>query len=319
MTIHYGILSTSSIAPRFLAGVAEAGGAEVCAVSSRSAEKARDFAAAHGIPRAYGSHEALLADEAVDTVYISAVNGAHFRWARAALEAGKHVVCEKPLTTSADETRQLFALARRQGKFLMEAQKMLFLPAVEAVRDRIAAGAIGQVRQCEFRHSFAPTYNGWMFDPAAGGGTLLSSGVYAVTLLLWLFGPLGPAGGVYTDAGTGCEDQYMLAGATESGVLFTVANSTRAKLQDGARLYGDAGWIDLPDYWKARRAVIHRAGQPEETVDFPCEHELVYEARHIRRCLEQGLTESPVVPESLSAAAAAALERIRAAWTKAGR
>ena len=257
MTIHYGILSTSSIAPRFLAGVAEAGGAAVCAVSSRSGEKAAAFAAAHGIPRWYGSHEALLADGEVDTVYISTVNGQHGRWARAALEAGKHVVCEKPLTTSAAETRALFDLARRRGKFLMEAQKMLFLPAVQAVRDRVAAGAVGRVRLCELRHSFAPTYNGWMFDPAAGGGTLLSSGIYAVTLLQWLFGEIGPVSGVRTDAGTGCEDQYVVCGAA-GGVLFTFANSTRARLDDGARLYGDGGWIDLPDYWKARRAVVHR-------------------------------------------------------------
>ena len=194
----------------------------------------------------------------------------------------------------------------------MEAQKMLFLPAVQAVRDRVAAGAVGRVRLCELRHSFAPTYNGWMFDPAAGGGTLLSSGIYAVTLLQWLFGEIGPVSGVRTDAGTGCEDQYVVCGAA-GGVLFTFANSTRARLDDGARLYGDGGWIDLPDYWKARRAVVHRP-DGEEILEYPCRHELVYEARHIRDCLERGLTESPAVPAALSVSAAEALERIRAAW-----
>ena len=125
--IRYGILSTSSIAPRFIAAVREAGAGEICAVSSRSLEKAREKAAEWGIPRAFGSHMELLEDPEIDTVYISTVNAQHEPWARAALEHGKHVICEKPCTTSTEATRALFALAREKGLFLMEAQKMLFL------------------------------------------------------------------------------------------------------------------------------------------------------------------------------------------------
>ncbi len=311
---HYGFLSTSSIAPRFLAALREAGGAEAAAVSSRSLDKARQFAGQYGIPRAYGSHEALLDDPDIDVVYISTVNALHAPWARAALERGKHVVCEKPLAVSSAEARALFALARERGRFLMEAQKMLFLPAVEAVRDWIAAGAAGPVHLVEFRHSFPPSYNSWMFDPAAGGGTLLSSGIYAVELLLWLFGPIRACAGARTDAGTGAECQYVLSGETESGVLFTIANSTKAMLQDGARLYGARGWMDLPDYWKARRAVLHGEGRAPEEACFPCEHELVYEARHIVQCLEQGRLTSPVVTEALTVSAIETLERIQRAW-----
>ena len=314
--IRYGILSTSSIAPRFIAAVREAGGAELCAVSSRSLEKAREKAAEWGIPKAYGSHLELLEDDAIDTVYISTVNAQHEPWARAALEHGKHVICEKPCTTSSAATRALFALAREKGLFLMEAQKMLFLPAVQAVRDRIAAGDLGRIHLAEFRHSFAPGYNGWMFDPAAGGGTLLSSGIYVTSLLLWLFGPIRRCTGVRSRAGTGVEDQYIFSGETEDGILFSAANSTRAPLQDGARLYGDRGWVDLPSYWKAREAVFHLGDRAAETVEFPCEHELVYEARHILQCRRRGLLTSPVVTEELSVGAIAALEQIRDHWVE---
>ena len=97
--LRYGILSTSSIAPRFIAGVRHAGAGEILALSSRTLEKAREKAALWDIPRAYGSHDALLADPDVNIVYISAVNSQHYPWAKAALEAGKHVICEKPCTT----------------------------------------------------------------------------------------------------------------------------------------------------------------------------------------------------------------------------
>ena len=137
MQLRYGILSTSSIAPRFIAAVRAGECGEILALSSRTEEKAREKAELWNIPRFYGSHEALLGDPDVNIVYISTVNALHFRWAMAALEAGKHVICEKPMTTSAEQTRQLFAKAREKGLFLMEAEKMLFLPAILEVRRRI--------------------------------------------------------------------------------------------------------------------------------------------------------------------------------------
>ena len=187
--LRYGILSTSSIAPRFIAGVRHANAGEILALSSRTLEKAREKAAQWEIPRAYGSHAELLADPDVNIVYISAVNSQHYPWAKAALEAGKHVVCEKPCTTCVAHTAELFALAAKKHLFFMEAEKMLLLPTLEEVRRRIAAGDLGEIYMAEMAHSFAASYNGWMFDPTVGGGPLLSSGIYAVQLLLWLFGP----------------------------------------------------------------------------------------------------------------------------------
>jgi hypothetical protein len=134
-TLRFGILSTSSIAPRFIAAVRAQGAGEILALSSRTVEKAREKAAAWDIPRSYGSHRALLEDKDVNIVYISTVNAQHYAWAREALLAGKNVICEKPMTTSEETTRELFALAREKGCFLMEAEKMLFLPAILAVRD----------------------------------------------------------------------------------------------------------------------------------------------------------------------------------------
>ena len=311
--IRFGILSTSSIAPRFIAAVRETNAFDLVAVSSRTREKAEQFGAAHSIPCCYGSHEELLADPQVDAVYISCVNALHYKWARAALEAGKHVICEKPCTTTEAQTRELFALAGEKGLFLMEAQKMLFLPAVLALKEQIKAGRLGKVRMVSMTHSFDGSYNNWMYDEAAGGGPLLSSGIYVMELLPFLFGcPVRSIGGHRTlHPGTSVEEQYVLNGQLENGILFELKNSTVAPLENGAAIYGEQGYALLPDYWKARTVTfVSRDGQ-RETLSFPCEHELVYEVDHIRDCLDRGLTESPSITGDFSAQAIAALEQVR--------
>ena len=169
MNLRYGILSTSSIAPRFIAAVRASGEGEIVALSSRTLEKAQEKATLWNIPKAYGSHEELLADGNVNIVYISSVNAQHYPLAKAAILAGKNVVCEKPCTTSVAHTRELFALAREKGVFLMEAEKMLFLPAVLEVKNRIASGELGEIHMVELSHSFSAGYNAWLFDPSAGG------------------------------------------------------------------------------------------------------------------------------------------------------
>ena len=310
-----GILSTSSIAPRFIAAVREEGSFEVSALSSRSLEKAKEKALAWGVPKAYGSHEELLEDKAVDIVYISAVNSAHYKWAKVALLAGKHVICEKPCTTTEVQTRELFALAKEKGLFLMEAQKMLFLPAVLAVKEAIDSGKLGKIRMAEFNHSFYGSYNNWMYDEAAGGGPLLSSAIYVVELLQFLFGcHIAELDGLCTKhPGTNVEEQYVLSGRMENGVLFSLKNSTVALMKNGACFYGEKGYAELPDYWKAR-SVVFCDHKTRDIQEYPCDHELVYEVGHIADCFAKGLLESPVVTGEFSARAIRTLEEIKAKW-----
>lgn len=314
MELRYGILSTSSIAPRFIAAVRDANVGKIVALSSRSLDKAREKAAQWDIPKAYGSHEELLSDPDVNIVYISTINAQHYVWAKAALECGNHVICEKPCTTSAVQTKELFALAKEKGLFLMEAEKMLFLPAVQAVKDAITQGRIGQVRMAEMSHSFSRGYNDWILDPAAGGGTLLSSGIYAVHLIRWLFGDIESIRGTCSKAENGAEYQYMINGTAAGDVIFCIKNSTAVPLDNTAKFYGTEGWIELPEYWKARKAILHVYGKEPEVLEFPCEFELSYEALHIQSCLQQGMLTSPVATEALSVGGISDLETVKKGW-----
>ena len=311
--LRYGILSTSSIAPRFIAAVREVNAGTIVALSSRTLEKAKEKAAQWDIPTAYGSHEELLSDPNVDIVYISTVNSLHYQWAKAALESGKHVVCEKPCTIRETDSRELFRLAKEKGLFLMEAEKMLFLPAILELKSRIDAGDLGEIHMAELACSFKATYNNWMFDRECGGGPLLSSGIYAVQLLQFLFGEIETIRGIKSALDNGVEWQYVLSGTTKSGVLFNIKNSTQAVLDNNARVFGTQGWAEIPEYWKARRVTFHIDGA-EETKHFPCQYELVYEATHIAQCMEQGLLTSPVATEEITLGGIAALEQVMESW-----
>lgn len=191
---------------------------------------------------------------------------------------------------------------------------MLFLPTLLEVKKQIDSGKLGQIHMAELSHSFPASYNTWMFDKSVGGGTLLSSGIYAVQLLTWLFGNIKTIRGIKSPLADGTEWQYILSGEMECGLLFSIKNSTRAILDNTARLYGTEGYVEIPEYWKARSAVFHIKGQQPETVEFPCEHELVYEVNHILECMQAGRLTSPVVTEELSVAGIAALEAVETSW-----
>ncbi len=308
--LRFGLVSTSSIAPRFLAALKESGVGRAVALYSREEEKAVRMANAWDIPFATSRWEEFLGREDVDAVYISSVNAAHYTQAKDALAAGKHVLCEKPCTVSSSQTRRLFALARAQGRMLMEAQKMLFLPAVQEAKRWIDTGKLGKPISLTASHSFSPSYNDWMFDPALsglGGGPLASSGIYAVELLLFLVGEIHAIHGHFTRDQEGRVRQYRLCGTCGENVSFSLQNSTLSALDNCAHIRGEKGSILLKNYWKADTLTVKT--EEETVLSYPCRHELIYEIRHFARCVHQGLTQSPVATEALSVAGIEALER----------
>ena len=314
--LRYGIMSASSIASRFIAAVKEANVGEIVAVSTRTLEKASQKADEWGIERAYGSHTELLADSDVNIVYISSVNSEHYIMAKQALESGKSVICEKPCTTSAEHTKELFKLAREKNLFFMEAQKMLFLPVILEAAKLIKSGEIGDIQMLEFSHSFSAGYNNWLFDDALGGGTLLSSGVYAIQFILWFFGGIKTVYGTYSKDKGFAEHQFILSGETDGGILFSIKNSTSSVLDNTAKIYGSQGKMEIPEYWKARKAVVFYGDKEPKTIEFPCEYELIYEAKHIYECKEKGFLTSPVVSEEMSVKAIEVIEKIKKLWEK---
>lgn len=186
--LRIGILGAARIATPFITGAKLSARAEVVAVASRDASRAKTFADAHGVPRAL-TYEQLLATKEIDAVYIPLPNSLHAHWSIAAARAGKHVLCEKPLALSEAEAIEMFAAADAAGVVLLEGYPFLFQPQTLEIERRIQAGEIGQVQTifatCGFTLSNPDDFR---FDPSMGGGALLDAGCYPVSLIRQITG-----------------------------------------------------------------------------------------------------------------------------------
>lgn len=186
--VNWALLSTAHINLRLMAGIDGVDGARKLAVASREQARADAYASEHGIERAYGSYEALLADPDVDIVYISLPNGMHVDWTRAALEAGKHVLCEKPLSRDPAEVVELFDLAGARGLLLSEAFMYRHNPQTITLAELLGSGAIGELRLIRGHFSFnAGPQDVRLLTDLAGGG-LMDVGCYPVSMARYLAG-----------------------------------------------------------------------------------------------------------------------------------
>jgi len=186
--LRWGILSTARIGINALAPAIKASReAELLAISSRDGAKAREAAEKLGIPRAYGSYEALLDDPDIDIIYNPLPNGMHLEWTLKAARKGKHILCEKPLTNDAAQAREMVEGCRQHGVLLMEAFMWRFHPQHHRVKEIIASGAIGRARLMRMGFSFWFCAPNFRFDPAQGGGALMDVGCYCVNISRFIF------------------------------------------------------------------------------------------------------------------------------------
>jgi len=187
--LRFGVLGAAKIARAFIAGVEPSKLVQVVAVASRDLEKGRQFASEVGVPRAHGSYEALLEDPDVDAVYVPLPNTLHAEWVIKALDAGKHVLCEKPIAVTKAETIAMFEAARRNGVCLAEAYPYRAQEQTIALRRLLEEGAIGRVQtvHASFGVKFTDPAN-IRLDPERGGGALLDAGSYAMSMVRMVAG-----------------------------------------------------------------------------------------------------------------------------------
>jgi xylose dehydrogenase (NAD/NADP) len=172
--LRWGLISTARINERLIPAIRSSGRCQLLAVASNSGqEKAARYASEWSIPRAYGSYEALLADQDVDVVYISLPNALHAPWAVKAAQAGKHILCEKPLALTVVEVDRMADAAHANRVVLLEAVMMRYHPQTRELEKRLAEGAIGDVRLIRGLFTFTLARPGDIrLDPALGGGSI---------------------------------------------------------------------------------------------------------------------------------------------------
>ena len=311
----WGILGPGGIARAFTSDLRTAG-LDVAAVGSRRRETAEAFAADFGIPHAHGSYEELVADPDVDIVYIATPHPMHAANALLALEAGKHVLVEKPFTLNAAEALAVRDAAAQRGLLAMEAMWTRYLPHMARIRELVESGALGEIRAVTADHTqLLPS------DPAhrinaleLGGGALLDLGIYPVSFAWDILGePLSIAAAARIgDAGSDTEVATIMTHA--SGALSTSISASRGAGPNIATIIGTEARIDIDSVWYS--ATSFRLVSPDGTVieEFRSDIDgrgMQYQALAAERYLAEGRTDSDVLPIDETVAIMSTLDEIR--------
>lgn len=245
-SIALGVLGTGYISDQFAAALVSSPVVRVMAVASRDAARARQFAQRWGIPNPYAGYDALLADPAIEAVYIGLPNSLHAEWAIRATQAGKHVLCEKPLATSAAQARRMREAARRAAVVLLEAFPFHFQPQTLEVARRISAGDLGRIRYAQASIGFTVTSpHSIRLQRELAGGALLDAGCYPVSLARLVFGVRpARADAVAAQGRTGIDETTVATLAYPGGGLAQVACSIATSPHRTAVITGSEGVID---------------------------------------------------------------------------
>lgn len=296
--IRWGILATGKIADTFADDLALLPDNHLAAVGSRRPEAAQEFAQRHGAARAHGSYEALVADPEVDVVYVATPHSRHLEDVRLCFAAGKPVLCEKALTMNATDSAALVTEARALGLFFAEAMWMRTNPHIRSLREIVAGGSLGDVKQVRAELGFAPrTVSDRLWDPALGASALLDVGIYPLTFAHLLLGePVDiAAAGVLSEHGVDLSGGATLTYA--SGAVASIAWTQVAQGDNTAVVAGPAGRIEVPTRFHETTGFTLVQDSDRRTVELPVTGRgYAHEIEEVAACLRAGRTESELLP-----------------------
>ncbi len=329
--LRWGILGTGAIAHAFAEGLKTSRTGRLVAVASRTREGAERFGAEFDVPNRHGGYDDLLADGEVDAVYISTPHPMHAQWAVRAAEAGKHILCEKPLGLNHAQAMAIVEAAREHDVFLMEAFMYRCHPQIARLVEILRAGTIGEIRLVDAVFSFSvsvpPEHR--LLNPELGGGGILDVGCYCTSMARLVAGaaagtdfaePLEVSGSAHIGP-TGVDEWAVGSLKFRSGMLAQLSCGTRLGRENGVRIYGSEGWIVVPSPWiPAReggtvRFTVHRHGESgAETIEVTDERGLYgIEADVVAASIERRQAAPPAPSWEDTLGNMATLDRWRAA------
>ncbi len=301
--LKYGLIAISSILPRFVAGLKDSQDSVAWAVSSRNLEKAEDFAKQYAIPYFYSDYHELLANDEIAVVYISSTNITHFPIAKAALLAGKATIVEKPFTANLAEAEALVALAKEKSRFLMEGQKVLFLPTTQKIKELIDTEVLGKIEYIYLPASAHYDFGerAWMHSYQEAGGSLMGSSSYGMSFVSYLTGSKIKTAQALESHLPGQADYLTsLSFQTENGVICNAICGGRIQTVNQCYIYGTKGHVMVENFWKAKALTLQLDNQPSQQFDFPYNSEFTFYIDHVSALLKEGKTESPIMTLDLS-------------------
>ena len=318
--MNWGILATGTIAAKFAETVNKMEDTQtLVACASRTMEKAEAFREKYNILRAYDSYEGMIQDKEVNAVYIATPNNMHYENCVMCLEAGKHVLCEKPFTVNEKEAEKLFALAKEKGLFIMEAFWIRFLPALLKMKELIADGVIGDVVWARSDYGFVAkgARKDRKFDSSLAGGALLDIGIYNLGFMRMVMGDVQPESFTseyhINEYGTDDFSTILLRYPNERSAVVTT--SIGIQMPRFATVYGTKGSIMLDDFQMAEKLMVQPAEGDAYTMEFP--HEIngfEYQIREVERCVKKGMYTSDILKAEDTIEILKLMREIRASW-----
>jgi predicted dehydrogenase len=291
------VLGAGRIAATFTAAVHARTRSTVVAVGSRGADKAAEFARAQGVDgTAHGSYAGLVADEAVEAVYVATPHSEHREHALLAIDAGKHVLVEKAFTRNAGEAEEVFAAAREAGVFVMEAMWTRHLPHVAALHEVVASGELGEVVSVTADHGqwFAHDPRSRLFAPELAGGALLDLGVYPVSFAHDFLGAPDRVTAVGTLTTGGVDAQVSVVLGYPGDVQATLHTTLLSRTPTTAAISGTEGFVTVDGpFYRPTSFTVHRRGAEPRHESYVEEHGFAREVAEVGRCVAAGATESP--------------------------
>jgi predicted dehydrogenase len=314
--LRWGILGTGGIAHTFAEDLRLTDSGVIGAVGSRSQEGADRFADEFGIEARHAGYESLVADPAVDVIYVATPHPTHRENAILALRAGKPVLVEKPFAMNAAEAAEIVAVAREEKLFAMEAMWTRFLPHVAQIRGWLAEGVLGEIVTVTADHGqwFAEDPDFRLFAPELGGGALLDLGIYPVSFASMILGPPNRIAAVIDPAFTGVDAQTSMSFGYESGAQAVLTCTLRAKSPTRAAIVGTEARIEIDGdfYAPATVTLLPRDGEPTRIESTHEGRGLRHQADEVARRLAAGDLESPLMSLDESIAIMATMDAVRA-------
>jgi predicted dehydrogenase len=313
---NWGVLGPGRIAQQFGDALLAIDDAALYAVASSNLDRAKAFAQQYNGEKTYDSYEALVNDPQVDAIYIATPHRFHLENALLCLNASKPVLCEKPLTVNAAETRQLIDLARAKNVFLMEALWTRYLPIYPQIRAWLDEGTIGDVKLLVSTFGInvpKGEADRWL-NPELAGGTLLDMGIYPISVSQWVMGREPQSFSAQSYLGkTGVDELTAVLLKYDNGVISQFNSNFITDDANEFFIYGAQGHIRIhANFWAASHATLVTSDR-EVTISKPLRRNgFEYQAEEAMRCIRAGLLESPTMSHAHTLANMELMDRIRA-------
>lgn len=299
--LNFGIIGAGRISKEFCGALKLLPEAQTVAVAAQDMARAQKFALDQGIPRAYGSYAQFLSDRSVDAVYIGNTTNMHYATIKMCLVAGKHVVCEKPMTMTKAQAEECFALAARKGLFLMEAMWSRFMPKSRKVREWIKDGRIGNIvsMHATIGNYIEKDMKNRFYNKELGGGALYDLGIYPIDLMTYYSGlDITGYSAKIRWAETGVDDTVDLT-LDLQGVSAHALITFSAPTPEDIFIFGEKGYIHVPKaHWGSEAYLYGEDKKLADKISEGVRYGMLYEAEEAAKCIAEGrLTSDIASPE----------------------